>query len=196
MLTLLRDRVDVGLKGGSTHGERSVECACRWWSGRHGAGPSAPERQGVAFDVWERHRRRGWAVGPVEPRVRPCTTRRTSSRRRPSRTTTTSRCPTTTPTTRRTGRSWRTCARSPTRTAFVTTSTSASASPPTERTADGWTVTTTDGEVHDHTAALICATGTNWHAAMPTYPGHVHRRDPPLEHLPLTRRSSPANACW
>jgi hypothetical protein len=40
----------------------------------------------------------------------------------------------------------------------------------TERTADGWTVTTTDGDVHEY-GALVCATGTNWHAVMPTYPG-------------------------
>lgn len=40
----------------------------------------------------------------------------------------------------------------------------------TERTDAGWTVTTTDGQVHDY-GSLICATGTNWHAAMPTYPG-------------------------
>lgn len=40
----------------------------------------------------------------------------------------------------------------------------------TERTADGWTVTTTDGAVHRY-ASLICATGTNWHASMPEYPG-------------------------
>jgi cation diffusion facilitator CzcD-associated flavoprotein CzcO len=40
----------------------------------------------------------------------------------------------------------------------------------TERTADGWTVTTTDGGVH-HYGSLVCATGTNWHASMPDYPG-------------------------
>ena len=40
----------------------------------------------------------------------------------------------------------------------------------TERTADGWLVTTSDGEVHSY-GSLICATGTNWHASMPDYPG-------------------------
>ncbi len=39
-----------------------------------------------------------------------------------------------------------------------------------ERTADGWTVTTSDGETHEY-SSLICATGTNWHAALPSYPG-------------------------
>ena len=38
------------------------------------------------------------------------------------------------------------------------------------RTADGWLVTTSDGEVHSY-SSLICATGTNWHASMPDYPG-------------------------
>jgi hypothetical protein len=40
----------------------------------------------------------------------------------------------------------------------------------TQRTADGWRVVTRDGEAHTY-AALVCATGTNWHAALPQYPG-------------------------
>jgi hypothetical protein len=40
----------------------------------------------------------------------------------------------------------------------------------TERTSDGWVVTTNNGVAHRY-AALICATGTNWHASMPQYPG-------------------------
>jgi hypothetical protein len=40
----------------------------------------------------------------------------------------------------------------------------------TERTGDGWTVTTTDGAVNRY-RSLVCATGTNWHASMPEYPG-------------------------
>ncbi len=40
----------------------------------------------------------------------------------------------------------------------------------TERTPDGWRVTTDDGEAHEATD-LVCATGTNWHATLPDYPG-------------------------
>ena len=40
----------------------------------------------------------------------------------------------------------------------------------TERTGDGWTVVTTDGATHRY-GSLVCATGTNWHGVMPSYPG-------------------------
>lgn len=40
----------------------------------------------------------------------------------------------------------------------------------TQRTDDGWEVVTTDGATH-HYGSLVCATGTNWHASMPDYPG-------------------------
>jgi hypothetical protein len=38
------------------------------------------------------------------------------------------------------------------------------------RTPAGWRVETTDGKAQEY-SALICATGTNWHPVMPTYPG-------------------------
>lgn len=38
------------------------------------------------------------------------------------------------------------------------------------REGDGWQVTLSNGETKRY-AALVCATGTNWHPAMPTYPG-------------------------
>ena len=38
------------------------------------------------------------------------------------------------------------------------------------RTPLGWRVETTDGKAQDY-SALVCATGTNWHAVMPSYPG-------------------------
>ncbi|MEO0600071.1 MAG: NAD(P)-binding domain-containing protein [Myxococcota bacterium] len=40
----------------------------------------------------------------------------------------------------------------------------------TERTEDGWIVTTDDGQRRSY-AALICATGTTWHPRMPEIPG-------------------------
>ena len=39
-----------------------------------------------------------------------------------------------------------------------------------EKVADGWDVTLANGE-HRKYAALVCATGTNWHPSMPEYPG-------------------------
>ena len=39
-----------------------------------------------------------------------------------------------------------------------------------EKIADGWDVTLANGE-HKKYAALVCATGTNWHPSMPEYPG-------------------------
>tara|TARA_R110000824_G_scaffold118960_18_gene272557 strand:- start:89110 stop:90483 length:1374 start_codon:yes stop_codon:yes gene_type:complete len=39
-----------------------------------------------------------------------------------------------------------------------------------KRNASGWTVTLSNGESKDYTD-LVCATGTNWHPVMPTYPG-------------------------
>lgn len=38
------------------------------------------------------------------------------------------------------------------------------------RDGDGWLVTLATGETKRY-AALVCATGTNWHPSMPTYPG-------------------------
>ena len=69
----------------------------------------------------------------------------------------------------RTGRSWSTCAPSPTPTGSGSTSLDTGVTSAVPDGA-GWKLTLSTGEVRSY-ASLVCANGTNWHPVMPSYPG-------------------------